>query len=106
MVDEAKKYSQICCSVSKPAQKKDQDEAYSEPSLAILGLNLLAVGHPVAVPAPQSSRVVDTNGVNALNFKSSTFERVDDETKRSRSVSTGEDVLVHEKTPDEILVLP
>ena len=79
---------------------------YSEPALAVLGLDLLAVAHPVAVPAPQSSTVVNTNGVNALDFETSTLELVDSPAKRSRSVSTGEDVLVHEKTPDEILVLP
>jgi len=79
---------------------------YSEPALAVLGLDLLAVAHPVAVPAPQSSTVVNTNGVNALNFETSTLELVDSPSEGSRSVSTGEDVLVHEKTPDEVLVLP
>ena len=79
---------------------------YSEPALAVLSLDLLAVAHPVAVPAPQSSTVVDTNGVDALDFETSTLELVDSPAKRSRSVSTGEDVLVHEKTPDEVLVLP
>jgi len=31
---------------------------------------------------------------------------VDDPSKRARSVGTREDMLVHEKTPDEILILP
>lgn len=80
--------------------------SYSEPALAVLGLDLLAVAHPVAVPAPESGTVVNTNGVNALDLETSTLELVDSPAKRSRSVSTGEDVLVHEKTPDEVLVLP
>lgn len=79
---------------------------YAEPSLAVLGLNLLTVAHPVTVPPPESSRVVNANGINALDLKSGTLEFVDNEAKRSASVGTGEDVLVHEKTPDEVLVLP
>lgn len=80
--------------------------SYSEPALAVLGLDLLAVAHPVAVPAPESSTVVNTNGVNALDLEASTLKLVDSPAERSRGVSTREDVLVHEKTPDEILVLP
>jgi len=49
---------------------------------------------------------VNTDGVDALDLKASTLELVDDEAKRSGSVSTGEDVLVHEQTPDKVLVLP
>lgn len=79
---------------------------YAEPSLAVLGLDLLTVAHPVTVPPPESGRVVNANGVNALDLKTGTLEFVDNEAKRSASVGTGEDVLVHEKTPDEILVLP
>jgi hypothetical protein len=82
------------------------ERTYSKPSLAVLGLDLLAVTHPVAVPAPKSSRVVDTNGINTLDFKTSALQLIDDESKRSAGVSSGEDVLVHEQTPDEILILP
>lgn len=49
---------------------------------------------------------MNANGVNALDLKTGTLEFVDNEAKGSASVGTGEDVLVHEKTPDEILVLP
>ena len=80
--------------------------AYSEPSVTILGLNLLAVCHPVSVPSPESGGVMDTDSINALDLKTSTFKLVDEESKRSRRVSTWENILVHEKTPDEILVLP
>ena len=79
---------------------------YAEPSLAILGLDLVAVGHPVAVPPPQSSRVVHTDGVNALNFEAGSLELINKPAKRGRSVGTGEDIFVHEEAPDEILVLP
>lgn len=80
--------------------------SYSEPALAVLGLDLLAVAHPVAVPAPKGSTVVNTDGVNALDLEASALKLVDGPAERSRGVSTREDVLVHEKTPDEILVLP
>lgn len=47
-----------------------------------------------------------TDGVNHLDLKTSTLEGVDDETQRSRSIGTREDVFVHEKTPGEVLELP
>lgn len=78
----------------------------AEPALSVLGLNLVLVTHPVSVPAPEGGRVVDTDGVNTLDLETSALKTVDDEAKRGRSVSTGEDVLVHEETPDEVLVLP
>lgn len=77
-----------------------------EPSLAIFGFNLVAVGHPVSVPAPQSGRVVHADGVDALYFKAGTLELVNYEAERSASVRSREDVLVHEQTPDQIFVLP
>lgn len=79
---------------------------YLEPSAAVLGLNLGAVSEPVPVPSPQSSGVVDTNGVNRLNLEASALKVVDEESKWGRSVSAWEDVSVHEKTPHKILVLP
>lgn len=47
-----------------------------------------------------------TDGVNGLDLEAGTLQAVNDEAKRSRGISTGEDILVHEKTPDEILILP
>lgn len=81
-------------------------ETYAEPSLAVLLLNLILVAHPVPVPAPQGSRVVNTDSINTLDLETSTLETVDDESKRGTSIGTREDVLVHEQTPDEVLVLP
>lgn len=49
---------------------------------------------------------MNANGVNVLDLETSSLELVDNPAKRSGSVSTGEDVLVHEKTPGEVLVLP
>lgn len=81
-------------------------DTYAEPLLAVLGLDVLLVGHPVSVPMPNSSRVVHANGINVLDLKASALELVDDKSERGTGVGTGEDVLVHEQTPDEILVLP
>ena len=78
----------------------------AEPSLAVLGLDLVTVAHPVAVPAPESGGVVNTDGVDTLDLETSSLEAIHDEAKRGTGISTGEDVLVHEKTPDEVLVLP
>lgn len=79
---------------------------HSEPAITILGDNLLLVRHPVSVPSPESRGVVHTNGIHSLDLKTSTLELINEETKRSGSISTREYVLVHEKTPDEVLVLP
>jgi hypothetical protein len=49
---------------------------------------------------------VDANSVKSLDFESSAFELVDEPAERGGSIGAREDVLVHEKTPDEILVLP
>lgn len=79
---------------------------YAEPSLAVLGLGLFTVAHPVSVPSPESSRVVNADSVNLLDLEASGLELVDSPTKGSRSIGAREDVLVHEKTPVEVLVLP
>ena len=49
---------------------------------------------------------MNTDGIDALDLKASALKLVDDETKRSRGISTGEDIFIHEETPDEILKLP
>lgn len=80
--------------------------AYSVPSHTILADNLIFVANPVSVPSPERGRVVHTDRVNTLDFESSTLELIDDKAERSGSVSARKDVLVHEQTPDKILVLP
>lgn len=79
---------------------------YAEPALSVLGLDLVTVAHPVPIPAPEGSRVVHTDGVDSLDLKASSLKAVHNETKRGTGIGTGEDVLVHEETPDQVLVLP
>lgn len=49
---------------------------------------------------------MNANGVNALDLEASALQLVNDPAERSRSISTREDIFVHEETPDEILILP
>lgn len=108
-MEEARKYSQIYGMKlvnDRPIDQIEMRQTYAEPSFAVLGLNLVLVAHPVPVPAPEGGRVVDTDGVNSLDLEAGTLKAVNDEAKRSRGIGTGEDVLVHEQTPDEVLVLP
>lgn len=49
---------------------------------------------------------MNANRVNVLDLKASCLELVNHPAKGSRGIGTGENVLVHEKTPGEILVLP
>lgn len=81
-------------------------QTYSVPSVTILGLDLILVGDPVSVPSPESGRVVDTNSVNCLDFEPGTLDSADIVVERARGVGTWEDILVHEKTPDQIFILP
>ena len=81
-------------------------KTYSEPAVSVLGLNFLPVRHPVTIPSPKSGRVVNTNGIDVLDLETSTLELVDEPAQRRRGVSTWEDVLVHEKSPSQVLVLP
>lgn len=78
----------------------------AEPALAVLGRDLVLIGDPVAVPSPKGRRVVDANGVDHLDLEAGALELVDDPAKGAGCVSAGEDVLVHEETPGEILELP
>jgi hypothetical protein len=78
----------------------------TEPAGAVLGVDLVLVAQPVAVPPPESGGVVNTDSISHLDLEAGTLEGVDDEAEGSRSVSTGEDVFVHEQTPGEVLELP
>jgi hypothetical protein len=81
-------------------------QTYFIPSFAVLSQDLVLVGEPVSVPSPQRSRVMNTDSVNRLDLESSTLNRSNIVVEWSRGISTREDIFVHEKTPDEILVLP
>lgn len=51
-------------------------------------------------------RIVDTKDVNVLDLETSSLNLRHDPAERAGGVSTGEDVFVHEETPNEILILP
>lgn len=96
-----------CTSLSRGDDGRGQEELPdSEPSNAVLVDDLVLVAHPVSVPAPQSRGVVDTNVINGNSLETSTLHLVEEEGQGGRGVSSGENVLVHEQTPVEILVLP
>lgn len=47
-----------------------------------------------------------TDSVGSLEFETGAFQLIHNESQRCAGVCAGEDVLVHEETPDQILVLP
>lgn len=96
---------------------------YSEPALAILGLDSVEVAEPVAVPSPEGGGVVNADSVDAvecqrrlsawefpenlpLNLKAGPLERAGVVPKRSGGISATEDVFVQVDAPEEVLVLP
>jgi len=81
-------------------QEVDPD---SVPPIAVLLGNLVLVANPVLVPAVDSCRVVDTKNINIFDLKSSRLDLANDPTKRTRGVRAGEDILVHENTPVQVL---
>lgn len=83
-----------------------EDLPGAEPLFAVGGSDRLLVRHPVQVPAVDGGRVVDSNGVDILDLETSALELLDNPVQGHGSISTREDVLGHEETPDEILVLP
>src|SRR5689334_2020461 len=99
MVLYARKYSHICGSTSLAAVKKlkvqqgqnktRRDRTYPEPALAILGLDLLPIRHPVPVPPPQRRRVVHPNRIDVLNLKARALKFIHKEAQRRRRIRTG-----------------
>ena len=103
-----------------PGQKELPDAV---PALAVLSLDGVGVAEPVAVPAPEGARVVHADRVDAgdqvimmslllrlldspLDLPSGALEAANVVGKRGGGVGAGKDVLVQEKPPDEVLVLP
>lgn len=76
------------------------------PPFSIFRLDLVLIANPVAVPSPQSGRIVHADGVKGLDLEPGTFKLVNHEAQRRRSIGTGKDVFVHEQAPDQVLVLP
>ncbi len=87
----------------RPGEEKLPD---AEPPGAVLGDDLVLVAHPVLVPSPERARVVYTKDIKGLDFEAGSLDLVNDPSERAAGVGTGEDVFVHEETPDEIFVLP
>lgn len=76
------------------------------PAITILGNDVLLVADPVQVPSVDSRRVVDAQNVDVLDLKACALQLANNPAKRARSISTREDIFVHEKSPDKILILP
>jgi hypothetical protein len=72
ITDHARKSSQICkkWSVRRMSCTDSKLVTYPEPALTVLGLDGIDVAEPVAVPSPESSGVVHTDGVNAAKKSS------------------------------------
>ena len=49
---------------------------------------------------------MDTEDVDVLHLEAGLLDLVDDPPERAGGVGAGEDVLVHEESPDEVFVLP
>src|ERR1700753_4020158 len=47
-----------------------------------------------------------SNSIEMLDFETSTFKLINEETERGRSIGTRENVFVHEQAPDEVFILP
>lgn len=71
MTDQARNSSHIYQTVSCVAGEVGMcaGQAYMEPPLAIPGSDVTAVPSPVAVPPPESCRVVDSDGIDTAGFK-------------------------------------
>lgn len=53
-----------------------------------------------------SDSVMDSTVFNSVKFKSLSFKLVGDPVEWAGGISTGEDVAVHEESPDEVLEMP
>lgn len=74
--------------------------------VTVLGHHLVLVSLPVLSPSQNGSRVVNAGNVDRANFETRLFEVRNNPSKRTRGIGTGEHVLVHEKTPLQIMELP
>ena len=85
---------------------RKEEDPDAVPTLAVDLDHLVLVADPVPVPAPDGRRVVHAEDIDILNLEASCLHLVDDPAEGTRGVRTGEDVLVHEEAPNEILILP
>lgn len=84
----------------------EEEDPDAVPAFTILSNNLLSVINPVQVPLPNGGAIVDTQDIDVLDLKTGCFNLPDDPPKRAGGISTWEDILVHEETPNEVFVLP
>lgn len=84
-------------------QKEDPDPV---PPLTVLLDYLVLVRYPILIPPIECGRIVHPKYINVLYLETSGLQLCNDPAQGARSVSAGEDILVHEKAPNEILVLP
>lgn len=50
--------------------------------------------------------MLTSDSIDALNFETSALKFINEPTKRGRSISTREDIFVHEQPPDKVLLKP
>ena len=103
-----------------PGQKKLPDTI---PTLPILSLDGVGVAEPVAIPAPEGSRIVHSHRVDAVNevnmgslvsrlldspldLPSGTLKAANVVGKRRGRIGAREYVLIQVQPPDEVLILP
>lgn len=85
---------------------KGKGANYPKPSLTIFHFDLLLVADPIAVPSPQRSRVMHPNRIHPFHLEPRPLQLIDKPPQRRARVRAGEDILVHEEPPDQVLVLP
>jgi hypothetical protein len=73
-----------------------EDFPNTEPTDTVLFNNLVLVFHPVEVPSVDGGGVVETDGVDGLDFVTGTFDLFGDPVQGSGGISTRENVFGHE----------
>ena len=63
-------------------------------------MHLFSVLNPVQVPPPYRCTIVDAQNIDVLDLKSGGLYLPNHPPERAGSISTWEDVLVHEETPE------
>eukprot|EP00757_Euglenozoa_sp_SAG-D1_P020576 gene20576-biopygen6811 len=72
-----------------------------EPSLGVSSIGILVLNEIDSIPG-NGGGVVDTDGLLRVNLESGLLELLQDPVEGHGSIGSGEDVLVHEHTPDEM----
>jgi hypothetical protein len=83
-----------------------EDAPVSPGFLAILLDDKLFVLDPVVIPSQNGHAVVSSTVFNGVNLEASSVKLLAVPTERARGIGSWEDILVHEKSPDQVFVLP